>query len=93
MPIEELGLSVRAYNALKRNSITKVGELLALNDDELLHIRNFGDKSLVELRDRLATLGLLTSPEEEQGTPLAGQASEQAAPRQEEETEGDQVQP
>lgn len=57
MPIEELNLSVRAYNALKRHNITKVGELLALSNDELLNIRNFGDKSLNELRDKLTELG------------------------------------
>ena len=59
MPIEDLGLSVRAYNALKRHAVAKVGELLAMNDSELLTIRNFGDKSLTELKDRLAELGFL----------------------------------
>lgn len=57
MPIEDLNLSVRAYNALKRHNITKVGELLALSNEELLNIRNFGDKSLNELRDRMIELG------------------------------------
>ena len=57
MPIEDLNLSVRAYNALKRHNITKVGELLALSNEELLNIRNFGDKSLNELRDRMTELG------------------------------------
>ena len=58
IPIEELSLSVRAYNALKRHNVTRVGEILALSDQELLNIRNFGDKSLGELRERLAKLGL-----------------------------------
>lgn len=70
--IEELGLTVRAYNALKRNNITKVGEILALSDAELLHIRNFGDKSLVELRERLAALGFGKSEEEEGEPPESG---------------------
>jgi DNA-directed RNA polymerase subunit alpha len=56
-PIEELDLSMRAYNSLKRNNITKIGQLLALGDDELLRMRNFGKKSLDEMRERLALRG------------------------------------
>lgn len=52
-PIEELELSVRAYNCLKRSNITKVGQVLAMNEDDLLSVRNFGRKSLDELYDRL----------------------------------------
>ena len=55
--IEDLGLSVRAYNALKRHNITRVGEILDLSQAELLNIRNFGDKSLIELQERLQELG------------------------------------
>lgn len=58
LPIEDLQLSVRAYNALKRNNITKVGQILEKSEDELLHIRNFGDKSLAELKERLTTMGI-----------------------------------
>ncbi|HEX5395957.1 MAG TPA: DNA-directed RNA polymerase subunit alpha, partial [Candidatus Limnocylindria bacterium] len=61
-PIEELDLSMRAYNSLKRNNITKIGQLLALGDDELLRMRNFGKKSLDEMRERLALRGF-TIPE------------------------------
>jgi DNA-directed RNA polymerase subunit alpha len=56
-PIEELDLPMRAYNSLKRNNITKIGQLLALDDDELLRMRNFGKKSLDEMRERLALRG------------------------------------
>lgn len=56
-PIEDLGLSVRAYNALKRHNITRIGEILALSEAELLNIRNFGDKSLTELREKLQEFG------------------------------------
>lgn len=59
-PIEELELSVRAYNCLKRAGITKVGEILermARSEDEILAIRNFGRKSLVELKERLQAKG------------------------------------
>jgi DNA-directed RNA polymerase subunit alpha len=55
-PIEELDLTVRVYNCLKRTGVTKVGEVLekmAKGPDEMLSIRNFGQKSLDELRNRL----------------------------------------
>ncbi len=57
MPIEELSLSVRAYNALKRHNITTVGQLLALTDNDLMNIRNFGEKSMTELKEKLVELG------------------------------------
>jgi len=52
-PIEALDLSPRAYNSLKRAGVGKVGEVLDKNEEELLNVRNFGRKSLDELRDRL----------------------------------------
>ena len=61
-PIEELELSVRAYNCLKRAGITKVGEVLERlqkGKDEILAIRNFGQKSLDELMERLGEKGYL----------------------------------
>ncbi|MGI8659330.1 MAG: DNA-directed RNA polymerase subunit alpha [Candidatus Limnocylindria bacterium] len=59
-PIEELDLPMRAYNSLKRNSITKIGQVLSLSDDEFLRMRNFGQKSLDELKERLALRGFIT---------------------------------
>lgn len=59
MPIEDLNLSVRAYNCLKRAGITKVGQILEMSQDDLLGVRNFGHKSLDELRERLAAHGML----------------------------------
>jgi DNA-directed RNA polymerase subunit alpha len=56
-PIEELDLPMRAYNSLKRNNITRVGQILALSDDEFLRMRNFGKKSLDELKERLELRG------------------------------------
>lgn len=53
MPIEQLELSQRTYNCLKRSQITKVGQILQLSEDELLSLRNFGQKSLTELREKL----------------------------------------
>jgi DNA-directed RNA polymerase subunit alpha len=61
-PIEELDLSVRVYNCLKRTGVVKVGEVLERlekGEEEMLAIRNFGAKSLVELREKLAAKGFL----------------------------------
>ncbi|HSH22032.1 MAG TPA: DNA-directed RNA polymerase subunit alpha [Candidatus Caenarcaniphilales bacterium] len=59
MPIEDLDLPMRAYNSLKRNNIVKVGQLLQLQDDDLLRMRNFGKKSLDEMKERLRMRGFL----------------------------------
>ncbi|MEZ4493407.1 MAG: DNA-directed RNA polymerase subunit alpha [Dehalococcoidia bacterium] len=56
-PIEDLSLSVRAYNCLKRSGLMTVGQVLEKSEDELLSLRNFGRKSYDELRDRLIELG------------------------------------
>jgi DNA-directed RNA polymerase subunit alpha len=64
MPIEELDLPMRAYNSLKRNNIVKVGQLLQLKDDDLLRMRNFGKKSLDEMKERLRMRGFIL-PESE----------------------------
>src|SRR6188508_2696087 len=64
MPIEELDLPMRAYNSLKRNNIVKVGQLLQLSDDDLLRMRNFGKKSLDEMKERLRMRGFIV-PETE----------------------------
>ncbi len=61
-PIEELDLSVRAYNCLKRSNITKVGQVLSMNEDDLLGVRNFGEKSLQELREKLLQRNFLPNP-------------------------------
>src|SRR5260370_34369369 len=61
-PIEELEFSVRAYNCLKRSNITKVGQVLSMNEEDLLGVRNFGEKSLQELRERLLVRNFLPNP-------------------------------
>ena len=58
LPVEDLELSVRSYNCLKREGIHTVGELVARSEEDLLDIRNFGSKSIDEVRDTLANLGL-----------------------------------
>ena len=63
MPIEQLELSQRTYNCLKRSQITKVGQILQMSENELLSLRNFGQKSLVELREKLQEHGVLPEGE------------------------------
>ena len=66
-PLEELNLGVRVFNALRRAGISKVGEILDMlkeGENAVLRIRNFGAKSLQELRDRLEELGYLEYLEE-----------------------------
>ena len=58
LPVEDLELSVRSYNCLKREGIHTVGELVARSEEDLLDIRNFGTKSIDEVRETLAGLGL-----------------------------------
>jgi DNA-directed RNA polymerase subunit alpha len=56
---------MRAYNSLKRNNIVKVGQLLQLSDDDLLRMRNFGKKSLDEMKERLRMRGFILPDSEE----------------------------
>ncbi len=63
VPVEELELSVRALNCLKANDITKIGELLGMRVEELLALRNFGSKSLDEIKEKLVARGFV-SPDE-----------------------------
>ena len=66
-PIEQLDLSVRVFNSLKRTGITKVGEMLEMLDrgeETMLAIRNFGDKSLDELKQQLRLKGFLSEEDE-----------------------------
>lgn len=61
-PIEQLELGVRVFNALKRQGITSVGDVLELlekGESAMLSIRNFGEKSLVELKAKMAEKGYL----------------------------------
>ncbi|QOR34604.1 DNA-directed RNA polymerase subunit alpha [Clostridium sp. 'deep sea'] len=58
MPIEELDLSVRSYNCLKRAGINTVQELIQRSEDEMLKVRNLGKKSLTEVKHKLVELNL-----------------------------------
>ena len=66
MPIEELGLSVRSYNCLKRAGIDTVGELTRKTEEDMMKVRNLGKKSLQEVKEKLAQLGLsLRQPDDD----------------------------
>jgi DNA-directed RNA polymerase subunit alpha len=58
LTIEELNLSVRSYNCLKREGVNTVGDLVTKSEAELLDIRNFGQKSIDEVKAKLDELGL-----------------------------------
>ncbi|MGA2285581.1 MAG: DNA-directed RNA polymerase subunit alpha [Dehalococcoidia bacterium] len=75
-PIEQLNLSVRAYNCLKRSGLMTVGQVLEKSEDDLLALRNFGRKSYDELRAKLIELGFL-QPEPEEEMPLAYEEEEE----------------
>lgn len=68
LPIESLDLSVRVFNSLKRTGVTTVGdviELLDKGDEAVMSIRNFGEKSLDELREKMVEKGYLKDETEE----------------------------
>ncbi len=58
VPVETLNLSVRSFNCLKRAGISKVSELLDMTEDEIIKMRNFGKKSLDEIKQVLEERGL-----------------------------------
>ena len=58
LPVEELNLTVRSYNCLKREGIDTVGALIVRSEQDLLDVRNFGQKSIDEVKGKLAELGL-----------------------------------
>ena len=60
--IEDLNLSQRSYNCLKREGINQVGQLLSRSEQDLLDIRNFGQKSIDEVKEKLEALGLSLKP-------------------------------
>ncbi|MBE0479754.1 MAG: DNA-directed RNA polymerase subunit alpha [Dehalococcoidia bacterium] len=78
IPLEQLGLSARTFNALRRSSITKVGELLEKSDDDLLGLRSFGQKSLDEVKERLQALHLYPAKEEEEAEAEEGEKEPEA---------------
>lgn len=58
LPIEDMDFSVRSYNCLKREGVVNVGQLVEKSEQDLLDIRNFGQKSIDEVKQKLAEMGL-----------------------------------
>lgn len=65
MTIEELDLSVRSYNCLKRAGVNTVEELIQKTEEDMMKVRNLGRKSLEEVQSKLASLGLALRPKDE----------------------------
>jgi len=79
MPVEQLDLSVRTMNCLRRGGIVTVGELISKKPKDLLQLRNFGQKSFLEIGDKLGELGLSLSPQaglKEELSPEEAEAAE-----------------
>jgi DNA-directed RNA polymerase subunit alpha len=80
MPVEQLALSVRTMNCLRRGNISTVGELISRGEKGLLALRNFGQKSKQEIEERLNELGLsLHRVTEEKGEPAAEETEDMMA--------------
>jgi DNA-directed RNA polymerase subunit alpha len=65
MTIEELDLSVRSFNCLKRAGINTVEDLIGKSEDEMMKVRNLGKKSLEEVVAKLESLGFNLNKEED----------------------------
>jgi DNA-directed RNA polymerase subunit alpha len=76
MPVEQLSLSVRTMNCLRRGNISTVGELISRGEKGLLALRNFGQKSKQEIEERLNELGLSLNPVTEETEEPASEESE-----------------
>lgn len=64
MTIEDLDLSVRSYNCLKRAEINTVADLMQKSEDDMIKVRNLGRKSLEEVKKKLQELGLTLAEKE-----------------------------
>ncbi len=80
MSVEQLDLSVRTMNCLRRGGITTVGELIGTGEKKLTSLRNFGQKSKQEVGERLASLGLSLTPPAEDSTPQVAEDADESQP-------------
>src|SRR5947209_20385294 len=79
--VEELELSVRSYNCLKNANIQTIGELVQKSEAEMLKTKNFGRKSLNEIKEILASMGLsLGMRIDEHGNAVPGSGAASALP-------------
>ncbi|MBI2832208.1 MAG: DNA-directed RNA polymerase subunit alpha [Chloroflexi bacterium] len=92
MPVEQLDLSVRTMNCLRRGGITTVGELVSKTEKELLSLRNFGQKSKNEIDQKLASLGLsLVEGEGDEKKVIEGETEEEPSDTEQDEEESDET--
>ena len=95
MPVDQLDLSVRTMNCLRRSSIATVGELIAKGPKDLMKLRNFGQKSALEIEDRINFLGLslysqkITDEEEEEELPESETSEDTEEPAESETQSGE----
>jgi DNA-directed RNA polymerase subunit alpha len=91
--IEELDFSVRTYNCLKKANVLTIGELAQLSELDLMQIRNFGKKSLTEVKEKLGTLNLALkgSPEGAEGISFSDDSDDDSDEVLEEEEEAVEV--
>jgi DNA-directed RNA polymerase subunit alpha len=92
MPVEQMDLSVRTMNCLRRGGITTVGELISKKPRDLLQLRNFGQKSYREIEDRLQEMGLSlqhSGLKEEKDLPLESELEESRGSEPEEAATGE----
>lgn len=82
IPLENLELSIRSYNCLKRSGIHTLGGLRGLSDEELLHIRNFGKKNLAEIRQIMADHQELLKRLPENSSDIATEDTAKTGPEQ-----------
>jgi DNA-directed RNA polymerase subunit alpha len=76
--VDELELSVRSYNCLKNANIKTIGELVQKTESEMLKTKNFGRKSLNEIKDILGSMGLGLGMElDERGQPVEAAVNEE----------------
>ena len=78
-PIEDLDLTTRTSNCLRRADITKIGQLLQMDQKDLLAVRNLGQKSIDEIREKLVEHNFLAVAENGDGAAITDDAAEPAA--------------
>jgi DNA-directed RNA polymerase subunit alpha len=84
MPVDSLDFSVRTSNCLRKEQIRTVGELIERSEDDLMRVRNFGRKSLDEVKEKLATLALSLAPGTGEAARIGEGAEEEEEPEEEE---------
>src|SRR2546427_38499 len=87
MAIEDLNLSMRAYNCLRRSGLMTVGQVLEKSEEELLALRNFGRKSYDELREKLIEMNFLKPGDEHPGGGFGGDRRAGFEPEEDEDEE------